>query len=181
MLGEVAIAATNIAYKTKHKDINISSTIVGKFKEWPLKTEFVLGLISLFFTSLAKTPTITNETIIAIKEILSTATQIGIFVTGGAQIATIISYIRQNNKNIATSNSQLTYSSPRETSLENTPVQTQTQTMTNDKTGTQNYQHKVKPEKEKPKYPQPQRIQPRGQICSKQGGRATRARTRNRH
>ena len=52
LLGELAIAATNIAYKLKHKNLNISSTLIGRVKQIPLFSSLILGFLSTINPSL---------------------------------------------------------------------------------------------------------------------------------
>ena len=80
ILGEGIIAATNVLYKKKYKDLNISTTKVGKVKQFPLCISLILGFLSILIPSF---PNITNAAILT---------------TLLFQIATTSSYIIQNNK-----------------------------------------------------------------------------------
>ena len=80
--GEISIILTNLIYKTKHEEIEMKSTKLGKIKQWPLSMTLILGILSILYPSLT---TLTNITIIA---------------TFATQIATIISYIESNDEQI---------------------------------------------------------------------------------
>jgi len=80
LLLEVAIAITNIIYTTKYKNINIESSKIGKFKQWPLAITFVLGFLTTIFKG------------------LSPITNISIIVSGIIQLITLNNYIISNNQ-----------------------------------------------------------------------------------
>ena len=80
--GEVAITITNTIYKLKHEDLKLTASKIGKIKQWPLSLTFVLGILSILFPQLT---TVTNITII---------------ITLLTQLATMESYIIDNNKSI---------------------------------------------------------------------------------
>ena len=80
LIGEGIIAGINISHKKKYKDISLSSTKMGKIKEWPLFSSFALGFLS------ALLPTLTN------------ITNILIMVTFLFQLGTMYSYIQQEQE-----------------------------------------------------------------------------------
>ena len=80
IFGEGLIAGTNLLYKKKYKDLNITSTLIGKVKQVPLCISLVLGFLSIIIPSF---PNITNGAIL---------------ITVLFQIATTSSYIIQNSK-----------------------------------------------------------------------------------
>ena len=80
LLGEGMIATTNLIYKKKYKDLNITSTMIGKVKQVPLCASLVAGFLSILIPGF---PNITNITII---------------ITLLFQLATTNSYIMQNSK-----------------------------------------------------------------------------------
>lgn len=82
IVGEIAITLTNLIYKILHEEIEMKTTKVGKIKQWPLSLTFILGILSILYPSLT---TITNITII---------------ITLIAQLATINSYVINNNNQI---------------------------------------------------------------------------------
>lgn len=82
LLGELLIAAVNIGYKLNHNDLNISSTTMGKIKEWPLFITLALGFLS------------------PINATLFTISNISIILTSLFQLTTTISYVESNNKEI---------------------------------------------------------------------------------
>ena len=82
MLGEGAIAAINLSYQAKNKDLKIKSTYLAKVKQWPLFISFALGFLAI------KIPG------------LSIATNSLIGITFATQIATGINYIKVNEDKI---------------------------------------------------------------------------------
>ena len=84
LLGESIIALTNASYKVKYKNLKIKSTQIGRIKQWPLFISLVLGFISVMVP------------------LISTVTNICIFITLLLQIATTISYVENNEKAIKT-------------------------------------------------------------------------------
>ena len=82
LLGELVIAAINVGYKLKHNDLDITSTKIGKIKEWPLFITLALGFLS------------------PINPVLLTISNISIIVTSLFQILTSISYIDSNSKEV---------------------------------------------------------------------------------
>ena len=80
--GEIAITITNTIYKLKHEDLKLTASKIGKIKQWPLSLTFVLGILSILFPQLT---IVTNITII---------------ITLLTQLATIESYIIDNNKSV---------------------------------------------------------------------------------
>lgn len=80
LLGEALIAAINIGYKLKHKDLSITSTMVGRIKEWPLFFTLALGFLS------------------PINPTLLTISNISIILTTAFQLTTAISYVKSNDK-----------------------------------------------------------------------------------
>ena len=84
LLGEAIISLVNITYKVKYPDIDISSTQIGRIKEWPLFVTLGLGFIS------------------SLNPILDIITKIMIITTFALQVITANSYIVQNNKKINT-------------------------------------------------------------------------------
>ena len=82
LLGEIIISTINIAYKSKHPNINISSTQIGRFKEWPLFITLGLGFIS------------------SLNPIIDIITKIMIGLTFTLQLSTAVSYIKENEKEL---------------------------------------------------------------------------------
>ncbi|MBQ9072470.1 MAG: CDP-alcohol phosphatidyltransferase family protein [Bacilli bacterium] len=82
LLGEGLIMAINIPYEVKHKNFKVSSSMTGKIKQWPLFFSLVLGFASVIVPA------------------LSTATNISILITFLFQLATVASYIKNNNNEI---------------------------------------------------------------------------------
>ena len=82
LLGELAIAATNITYKLKHKNLNINSTLTGRIKQIPLFSSLVLGFLSTI-----------NPSLLLISNI-------SIILTILFQLATVSSYIKSNNESV---------------------------------------------------------------------------------
>lgn len=82
LFGELAIAAINVGYKVKHNDLDITSTKMGKIKEWPLFVTLALGFLS------------------PINSMLLTISNISIIITSIFQVLTSVSYINSNNKEI---------------------------------------------------------------------------------
>lgn len=80
LLGEALIAAINIGYKLKHKDLSITSTMIGRIKEWPLFLTLALGFLS------------------PINPTLLTISNISIILTTAFQLTTAISYVKSNDK-----------------------------------------------------------------------------------
>lgn len=82
IIGEIAITLTNLIYKINYEGLEMKSSKIGKIKQWPLSTTFILGIISIL---LPKLTALTNGMIIA---------------TFIAQLATINSYVSSNNQQI---------------------------------------------------------------------------------
>lgn len=82
ILGEVLIASTNISYKLKYNNIDSSSSMIGKIKQWPLSLSFILGILSQIIPE------------------LSLITSIVIYSTLGIQLATSIDYAIKHEKEI---------------------------------------------------------------------------------
>ena len=82
LLGELIIGSINIGYKLKYKNIDISSTQIGRVKEWPLYTSLALGYLS------------------NINSVLLIISNISIALTATFQVLTAASYIKQNNETI---------------------------------------------------------------------------------
>jgi len=82
LLGELIIAAINVGYKVKHNDLDITSTKMGKIKEWPLFVTLALGFLS------------------PISPALFTISNISIILTSIFQILTSISYFNSNNEEV---------------------------------------------------------------------------------
>ena len=82
LLGEAIIGAVNVSYKLKYKDIEGKSSIVGKFKQWPLYITLALGYLS------------------TINSVLLSIANISVIITFLVQILTAITYIKQNNEEV---------------------------------------------------------------------------------
>ena len=82
LLGELAIALTNISYKLKYKDLNINSTLTGKIKQTPLFLSLALGYLS------------------ALNPSLLSVSNISILIAILFQTSTVLSYIKTNNKEV---------------------------------------------------------------------------------
>lgn len=82
LLGELLIALTNISYKLKYKELNINSTLIGKIKQTPLFLSLALGFIS------------------TLNPVLLLASNISIIITVLFQIATAVSYVKNNTKEV---------------------------------------------------------------------------------
>jgi len=82
LLGEALIAAINIGYKLKNKDLSISSTMVGRIKEWPLFFTLALGYLS------------------TIDPTLLLVSNYSIILTTVFQLTTAVSYIKSNSKTL---------------------------------------------------------------------------------
>lgn len=82
LLGEVTIASINIGYMNKHKDLKISSTQIGRIKQWPLCFSLILGFLS------------------PINGALNIISNISVDIVIGIQLLTAGSYIKQNNKEV---------------------------------------------------------------------------------
>ena len=80
LLGEALIAAINIGYKLKNKDLSISSTMIGRIKEWPLFFTLALGYLS------------------TIDPTLLLVSNYSIILTTVFQLTTAVSYIKSNSK-----------------------------------------------------------------------------------
>jgi len=80
VIGEILIGTVNLYYKSKDENINITSTKIGKLKEWPLFITLASGYISSIDSRFTK-----------LKDGLIDA-------TNALQTLTITSYIDQNNK-----------------------------------------------------------------------------------
>lgn len=80
LIGELAIAAINTAFKLKYHDLDIKSTMVGKIKTWPLYITLALGFLGPI-----------NSTFLAISNT-------SIAITLLAQLATCVSYVDSNSK-----------------------------------------------------------------------------------
>ena len=79
LLGELLIAAVNVGYKLKYNDLDITSTKIGKIKEWPLFVTLALGFLSPI-----------NPTLLAISNT-------SILLTTLFQLKTAESYLINNN------------------------------------------------------------------------------------
>ena len=82
LLGEALIAAINIGYKLKNKDLSISSTMIGRIKEWPLFFTLALGYLSTI-----------NPTLLLISNY-------SILLTTAFQLTTAASYVKNNDKTL---------------------------------------------------------------------------------
>lgn len=82
LFGEGIIASINIAYMSKHKDLKINSTKIGRIKQWPLCASLVLGFLS------------------PINAVLNTIANLTVDVVMLIQLLTASSYIKQNNDEI---------------------------------------------------------------------------------
>lgn len=82
LLGELLIAAVNVGYKLKYNDLDITSTKIGKIKEWPLFITLALGFLS------------------PINSTLLTISNISILITALFQLKTAESYLISNNKEV---------------------------------------------------------------------------------
>lgn len=82
LLGELAIALTNISYKLKYKDLNINSTLTGKIKQTPLFLSLALGYLS------------------ALNPSLLSVSNISILIAILFQTSTVLSYIKTNNEEV---------------------------------------------------------------------------------
>ena len=82
LLGEGLIALVNIEYTNKYKDLKVSSTQIGRVKQWPLSASLALGFLS------------------PINNILLTISNSSIIITAIMQLLTVGSYIKQNNAEI---------------------------------------------------------------------------------
>ena len=80
LLGELLIAAVNVGFKLKYNDLDITSTKMGKIKEWPLFITLALGFLSPI-----------NTTLLAISNA-------SILITALFQLKTAESYLINNNK-----------------------------------------------------------------------------------
>lgn len=80
LLGELLIAGVNVGYKLKYNDLDITSTKMGKIKEWPLFVTLALGFLSPI-----------NSTLLAISNI-------SILLTTLFQLKTAESYLINNSK-----------------------------------------------------------------------------------
>ena len=82
LVGEGIISAINITYKSQNPNLNITSTKIGRIKEWPLFITLGLGFIS------------------NLNPIINLITKIMIIITSTLQVITAISYIKQNEKEV---------------------------------------------------------------------------------
>lgn len=82
LLGELAIALTNISYKLKYKDLNINSTLTGKIKQTPLFLSLALGYLSTLNPSLLS------------------VSNISILIAILFQASTVLSYINNNSEEV---------------------------------------------------------------------------------
>ncbi len=82
LLGEAIIGAVNVSYKLKYKDMEGKSSIVGKFKQWPLYITLALGYLS------------------TINSVLLSIANISVIITFLVQILTAITYIKQNSEEV---------------------------------------------------------------------------------
>lgn len=80
LLGEILIAGINVGFKLKYNDLDITSTKIGKIKEWPLFLSLALGFLSPINSTLL---TISNSSIA---------------LTLLFQFLTANSYVKNNNK-----------------------------------------------------------------------------------
>lgn len=83
LIGELSIAIINTCYKLKYPNLDIKSTMVGKVKTWPLYITLALGFLS------------------PINSLLLTISNISIIITSIAQILTCVSYVKNNNEEVA--------------------------------------------------------------------------------
>ena len=82
LLGEIIISLVNLSYKAKYHDLNISSTQLGRIKQWPLFITLGLGFIS------------------NINPILDIITKIMVIISFALQVTTAGSYILENEKQL---------------------------------------------------------------------------------
>lgn len=82
LLGELLIAGVNVGYKLKYNDLDITSTKMGKIKEWPLFITLALGFLSPI-----------NPTLLAISNA-------SILLTTLFQLKTAESYLISNSKEV---------------------------------------------------------------------------------
>lgn len=82
LFGELLIAAVNVGYKIKEPDLDITSTKLGKIKEWPLFFTLALGFLS------------------PINSTLLTISNVSIAITSLIQVLTSISYVDSNSKEV---------------------------------------------------------------------------------
>ena len=82
LIGELVIAGTNLYYKAHNPKLNITSSKIGKIKQWPLSIAFILGIISLLIKSLSPITSLLVK---------------GTFIL---QLITLASYIKNNNEQI---------------------------------------------------------------------------------
>ena len=80
LLGELLIAGVNVGYKLKYNDLDITSTKMGKIKEWPLFVTLALGFLSPI-----------NPTLLSVSNI-------SILLTILFQLKTAESYLINNSK-----------------------------------------------------------------------------------
>lgn len=80
LLGELLIASINVGYKLKYNDLDITSTKIGKIKEWPLFVTLALGFLS------------------PINSTLSAISNVSILLTTLFQLKTAESYLINNTK-----------------------------------------------------------------------------------
>lgn len=78
LLGEGIIMSCNIPFSIKYKNLNDSSSLIGRIKQWPLGIAFILGYISSLTTG------------------LSIAATISVIVTFMFQVVTALTYLKRN-------------------------------------------------------------------------------------
>lgn len=88
LFGEGLIAGINIGYKIKNKNLKISSTQIGRVKQWPLFGSLAIGFLS------------------PINNILLTISNISVVSVIVMQLLTSYSYILSNNKMIKETKSE---------------------------------------------------------------------------
>ena len=88
LFGELAIAGTNLYYQANYPKLNITSSKIGKIKQWPLSIAFILGIISLLIKG------------------LSPVTSLLVKGTFLLQLITLASYIKNNNELIKNINKE---------------------------------------------------------------------------
>lgn len=82
LIGEVLISIVNITYKCRYKNLNIESTLMGKFKQFPLFITLAIGYIS------------------GIDKVYCIISNIFIVFTFIVELLTVFSYIKVNNKKL---------------------------------------------------------------------------------
>ena len=100
LFGETIISTINIAYKSKYPEIDISSSKIGRIKEWPLFITLGLGFIS------------------SLNPVLDVITKIMTILTFSLQLMTAGSYIAQNEKEIKKQKKETIYPNTLEIDIE---------------------------------------------------------------